>query len=121
MLKRKQVPQKKPAPKSNQTWVQLAKNFVAKWPEVLEGVELKQMPIDYVDTLAINLKTHITIIVDIKSSLKRMSKKQAANMVKDYIAKNYSKIKNVDINFNFKKLKTDVQSKTKAVLDKTFS
>ncbi len=55
----------------NKSWVQLASNFVAQWPEVLEGIELTNMPIHYLRTIDIRLKNHITITVDVESSKKR--------------------------------------------------
>lgn len=113
------MPQKRKQPK-NKSWVQLASNFVAQWPEVLEGIELTNMPIHYLRTIDIKLKNHITITVDVESSLKRLSRKQTAAMVKQYIHKHYNNIKNVDLKFNVGKLKLDMQDKTKAVLSKTF-
>jgi hypothetical protein len=113
------MPKKRKQQKSK-SWVQLASNFVAQWPEVLEGIELTNMPIHYLKTIDIQLKNHITIHVDVQGSLKKFSRRQTANMVKSYINKHYSNIKNVDLHFNVKQLKLDMQSKTKAVLSKTF-
>jgi len=79
------MPQKRKQPRNKQSWVQLAQNFVDQWPEVLEGIELTNMPIHYVDSVAIILKNHITITVDIKSCLKKMGKKQTAAILKNYI------------------------------------
>ena len=39
----------------NKSWVQLASSFVAQWPEVLEGIELSNMPIHYLKNLNIKL------------------------------------------------------------------
>ena len=114
------MPQKRKQPKNKQSWVQLAQNFVDQWPEVLEGIELTNMPIHYVDSVAIILKNHITITLDIKSCLKKIGKKQTAAMLKTYITKHYSKIKNVDLKFNVGRLKTDMTSKTASILNKTF-
>tara|TARA_E500000178_G_C16424149_1_gene488682 strand:+ start:159 stop:503 length:345 start_codon:yes stop_codon:yes gene_type:complete len=113
------MPQKRKQPK-NKSWVQLASDFVAQWPEVLDGIELTNMPIHYVNAINIRLKNHVTISVDIESSLKKFSRKQTAEMVKSYINKHYHNIKNVDLKFNVAKLKADMQNKTKAVLSKTF-
>lgn len=111
--------QKRKQPKSK-SWVQLASNFVAQWPEVLEGIELTNMPIHYLKNLDIKLKNHITIHLDVEGCLKKYSRKQTAKMVKSYIHKHYASIKNVDLNFDVFKLKKDMQGKTKAILEKTF-
>jgi hypothetical protein len=78
------------------------------------------MPITYVDAVNIILKNNITITVDVKASLKTMTREQTAAMLKTYINKNFTNIKNVDLKFNVAQLKEDMESKTKAVLSKTF-
>ena len=114
------MPAKRKQPRNKQNWVQLAQHFVAQWPEVLEGIELTKMPITYVDAVHIILKNNITITVDVKASLKTMTREQTAAMLKNYINKNFSNIKNVDLKFNVTQLKEDMENKTKAVLSKTF-
>ena len=114
------MPAKRKQPRNKQNWVQLAQHFVAQWPEVLEGIELTRMPITYVDAVNIILKNNVTITVDVKASLKTMTKEQTASMLKSYIHKNYANIKTVDLKFNVAKLKEDMENKTKAVLSKTF-
>jgi hypothetical protein len=114
------MPAKRKQPRNRQSWVQLAQHFVSQWPEVLDGIELTNMPIFYVDAVNIILKNHITITVDIKGCLKKMTKEQTASMLKSYINKNYANIKTVDLKFNVAQLKEDMESKTKAVLSKTF-
>ena len=115
------MPAKRKQPRNKQNWVQLAQHFVAQWPEVLEGIELTKMPITYVDAVHIILKNNITITVDVKASLKTMTREQTAAMLKNYINKNFSNIKNVDLKFNVAQLKEDMENKTKAVLSKTFN
>jgi hypothetical protein len=114
------MPAKRKQPRNRQNWVQLAQHFVSQWPEVLEGIELTKMPITYVDAVNIILKNNITITVDVKASLKTMTREQTAAMLKNYINKNFSNIKNVDLKFNVAQLKEDMENKTKAVLSKTF-
>jgi len=115
------MPAKRKQPRNKQNWVQLAQHFVSQWPEVLEGIELTRMPITYVDAVNIILKNHITITVDVKASLKTMTREQTAAMLKNYINKNFANIKTVDLKFNVAQLKEDMESKTKAVLSKTFN
>jgi hypothetical protein len=59
--------------------------------------------------------------VDVKASLKKMTREQTAAMLKTYINKNFANIKTVDLKFNVAQLKEDMESKTKAVLSKTFN
>ena len=115
------MPAKRKQPRNKQNWVQLAQHFVAQWPEVLEGIELTKMPITYVDAVNVILKNNVTITVDVKASLKTMNREQTAAMLKNYINKNFANIKTVDLKFNVAQLKEDMESKTKAVLSKTFN
>jgi len=67
------------------------------------------------------LKNNVTITVDVKTSLKKMTREQTAAMLKNYINKNFANIKNVDLKFNVAQLKEDMENKTKAVLSRTFN
>ena len=113
------MPQKKKQPK-NKNWAQLSQHFVKQWPEVLEGIELSKMPVDYVDTVAIQLKNNITISIDVLKTLKTASKKTTADMLKKYIKKHYAVIKHADLKFNMTKLKKDIKGKTAKMLEKAF-
>ena len=93
---------------------------MAQWPEVLEGIELTNMPISYLDNVRIVLKTHTTITVDIKGCLKKLSKNQTTALLKSYMSKNYNNIKNVHLGFDVPKLKEDMESKTSTLMSKTF-
>ncbi|OUT95802.1 MAG: hypothetical protein CBC01_08890 [Betaproteobacteria bacterium TMED41] len=112
------MPRKQP-PK-NSTWVQLTKDFVKEWPEVLEGLHFQNMPVKYLMYIDIILKNNITIHYDISKELK--SKKQAtiARFLKQTIEQNYLKIKSVDMKFDIPKLKKDMESRTSTILGKTF-
>ena len=59
----------KKLPPKNSSWVQLTKDFVKEWPEILEGLHFKNMPVKYLLYCNINLKNHITIHYDIKKEL----------------------------------------------------
>lgn len=113
------MPQKKKQPK-NKNWAQLSQHFVKQWPDVLEGIELSKMPVDYLDTIQLHLKNNITISIDVLKTLKRASKTATADMLRRYIKKHYGVIKHVDLKFNMVKLKKDMKKKTEAVLSKTF-
>ena len=110
----------KKQPPKNSTWVQLTKDFVKEWPEVLEGLHFQNMPVKYLMYIDIILKNNITIHYDISKELK--SKKQAtiARFLKQTIEQNYLKIKSVDMKFDIPKLKKDMESRTSTILGKTF-
>ena len=107
-------------PPRNSTWVQLTKDFVKEWPEVLEGLNFRNMPVKYLMYVNIILKNNVTIHYDIKKELKVKKQERIARFLKDTIEKNYLKIKNVDLKFDIPALKKDMESKTSLLMSKTF-
>ena len=114
------MPAKRRLPRSKQSWIELSRNFVKQWPEVLEGMALTNMPIGYVEVVTVTQKNGISIAFNIRKLSKANSKQKVAKILQNYIKKNYKKIKMVDLTLNIKKLKLDMNSKTQAVLSKSF-
>ena len=117
-LPRKRMPKRQP-PK-NSTWVQLTRDFVKEWPEVLEGIQFQNMPVKYLMYINILLKNNITIHYDIAKELKTKKQISIARYLKQTIEQNYKKIKSVDMKFNVPALKKDMESKTSLVMAKAF-
>ena len=115
---RKQTPRKQP-PK-NSTWVQLTKDFVNEWPEVLEGIQFQNMPVKYLKFVNIILKNNVTIHYNIEKELKTRNQNSIARFLKQTLEQHYKKIKNVDLKFNIPRLKKDMESRTSLVMDKAF-
>ena len=107
-------------PPKNSTWVQLTRDFVEEWPEVLEGLHFQNMPVKYLLYINILLKNNLTIHYDIAKELKRKKQDTIARFLKKTIEQNYIKIKSVDMKFNIPALKKDMQSKTSAIMLKAF-
>ena len=117
-LLKKRMPKRQP-PK-NSTWVQLTKDFVKEWPEVLDGLHFQNMPVKYLLYVNIILKNNITIRYDIAKELKKKKQATIAKFLKSTIESNYLKIKTVDLKFDIPTLKRDMQNRTANVLSKTF-
>ena len=107
-------------PQRNKTWVQLTKDFVKEWPEVLDGLHFTNMPVKYLMYINIILKNNITIHYDIAKELKTKKQDTIARFLKKTIEQNYLKIKSVDMKFNIPALKRDMESKTSLLMAKTF-
>ena len=107
-------------PPKNKTWVQLKKDFVKEWPEVLEGLQFQNMPVKYLLYINLILKNNITIHYDIAKELKSKRQDTIARYLKKTIEDNYIKIKSVDLKFDMPALKRDMQSRTSTILNKTF-
>ena len=107
-------------PPKNKTWVQLTKDFVKEWPEVLEGLHFQSMPVKYLMYIDIQLKNNITIHYNIAKELKLKKQETIARFLKQTIEQNYKKIKTVNMKFNIPALKKDMESKTSLIMAKTF-
>ena len=107
-------------PPKNKTWVQLTQDFVKEWPEVLEGLHLRNMPVKYLMYIDLLLKNNITIHYDIAKELKSKKQETIARYLRKTIEDNYVKIKSVDMKFDIPALKRDMESKTSLLMAKTF-
>jgi hypothetical protein len=107
-------------PPKNSTWVQLTKDFVSEWPEILEGLQFQNMPVKYLLYVNIILKNNVTIHYDISKELKLKKQERIAKFLKDTIEQNYLKIRTVDLKFDIPALKKDMESRTSLVMSKTF-
>ena len=103
------------------TWVTLAKDFIKEWPEVLDGLEYTNLPISYVKWIHITLKNNVTIRYNIEKELQVRSKKKIVDIVTKSLKGNYNNIKKVDLKFNVKQLKIDIEQKTDVFLKKSFT
>ena len=112
------MPKKQPL--KNSTWVQLTKDFVKEWPEVLDGLHFQNMPVKYLLYINIILKNNLTIHYDIAKELKSKKQETIARFLKKTIEENYLKIKGVDMKFDIPALKKDMESKTSLIMAKTF-
>jgi len=110
----------KKQPPKNSTWVQLTRDFVKEWPEILEGLQFQNMPVKYLMYVNIILKNNVTIHYDISKELKLKKQERIAKFLKDTIEKNYLKIKTVDLKFDIPALKKDMESRTSLLMAKTF-
>ena len=107
-------------PRKNSSWIQLTQDFVKEWPENLEGLHFRNLPVKYLLYCNIILKNNITIHYDIKKALKSKKQDSIARFLKKTIEQNYLKIKNIDLKFDINALKRDMEKKTSNILSRTF-
>ena len=110
----------KKLPPKNSSWVQLTKDFVKEWPEILEGLHFTNMPIRYLVHINLYLKNQVILHYNVKKVLKTKKEKHTAIFLKNLIQINYKQIKNVDLKFDVPALKRDMQNRTRDILSKTF-
>ena len=107
-------------PQRSNTWVQLTKDFVSEWPEVLDGLQFQNMPVRYLKYINITLKNNVTINYNIEKELKKRNENSIARFLVQTLEQHYRKIKNVDLKFNVPKLKRDMEKRTSLFMSKTF-
>ena len=107
-------------PRKNSSGIQLTQDFVKEWPEILEGLHFRNLPVKYLLYCNIILKNNITIHYDIKKALKSKKQDSIARFLKKTIEQNYLKIKNIDLKFDINALKRDMEKKTSNILSRTF-
>ena len=107
-------------PRKNSSWIQLTQDFVKEWPEILEGLHFRNLPVKYLLYCNIILKNNITIHYDIKKALKSKKQDSIARFLKKTIEQNYLKIKNIDLKFDINALKRDMEKKTSNIFSRTF-
>ena len=111
------MPRKQPP--RNKTWIQLTKDFVSEWPEVLEGLQFQNMPVKYLKYVTIHIR-NLTITYNIEKELKIRSQHRIAKILEQLLTQYFSKITNVDLKFNIPALKRDMESKTNVIMEKSF-
>ena len=111
----------KKLPPKNSSWLQLTKDFVKEWPEVLEGLHFQNMPVRYLKFVNIILKNNVTIHYDISRELRGKKQEAIARFLKKVISENYKKIKSIDIKFDVPALKKDMEKKTSSLMARTFN
>ncbi len=98
----------------------MTQDFVKEWPEVLDGLEFRNMPVRYLLYIDIILKNNLTIHYDIAKELKTKKQETIARFLRKTIEQNYLKIKSVDMKFDIPSLKRDMESRTSLIMAKTF-
>ena len=117
-LQKKQMPKK--LPPKNSTWVQLTKDFVKEWPEVLEGMKFQNMPVSYLLFITLILKNNISIKYHIQKELKYKSHNKIAKSLKSLIEQHYKNIIGIELKFDVPTLKKDMENKTSQILKRSF-
>ena len=92
----------KKLPPKNSSWVQLTKDFVKEWPEILEGLHFKNMPVKYLLYCNINLKNQVEEkIRSLKQDLEMAKMEETAKFLKELVSENYSQFKyNIFLAYN---------------------
>lgn len=97
----------------------LSRDIIAKWPEVFKDIEVKAVPLEYLDSVEVTFTNGKRWLIQVNrtaenSDLNKDVEKSLNEMFQTYNAA----IKNVDFKVDSERVKLDVQKRTKQFLKK---
>jgi hypothetical protein len=98
---------------------QLPKEVIEQWPEIFQYIDVKAIPIEYLDSMRITFSNGRVWVLKLSSSAKAITdiddlKSSLEEMVEHY----KSDIENIDFRLDVEKVKKDVVKKTNNFLKK---
>lgn len=97
----------------------LNKDIIDHWPEILSEINLNVLPVQYLESVAINFKNGKHWIISVSSTGKKADRIVSFEKELFEILKTYDQyIVDIDFRLDIKKVKKDIQSKTNSFLKK---
>ena len=94
----------------------LSKDVIAHWPEVFKDIDVKTVPIEYLQSITIYFRDGRKWIVNVD---KKAKANPELNYGIDNLLKEYENaIVNIDFRLNTAKVRKDIESRTKTFLKK---
>ncbi len=83
--------------------------FDADWEDVLDSINIKSLPIRYINTLKVNLKNRNNMLIDVKSIVANSrSLHQATTQVNNILSKNKANIVDIDFSIRVDEMMGDI-------------
>lgn len=95
----------------------LPRNVIDHWPEVFKDIEVKVVPLDYLDSIHVSFSNNDTWIIEFDKNTELTSasvSESLAQLFREY----EDQIINVDFRLDTQKVKQDVQKRTRQFLKK---
>jgi len=94
----------------------LSKDVIAHWPEVFKDIDVKTVPIEYLQSITIYFKDGRKWVVNVD---KKAKANPELNYGIDSLLKEYENaIVNIDFRLNTAKVRKDIEARTKTFLKK---
>jgi hypothetical protein len=94
----------------------LSKDVIAHWPEVFKDIDVKTVPIEYLQSITIYFRDGRKWVVNVD---KKAKANPELNYGIDNLLKEYENaIVNIDFRLNTAKVRKDIESRTKTFLKK---
>lgn len=94
----------------------LPQEIVNHWPEIFEDVEIKAIPIEYLQGIHVLFKDGRTWAIDMKSRKRGTTLESIEESLDEFFKENDDLIESVEFNINSAKIKKDVELHTKRFL-----
>ena len=93
-------------------------DIVAKWPEVFKDIDIKAIPLQYLDSVSVKFANGKVWDIRLNEQGKADPHKQVEKSLNEMFHTYKSRIKNVDFKVDTDRLKTDIQKRTKQFMKK---
>lgn len=96
--------------------ISTTKKLIKEWPEIFKDVEVKTIPIVYLDNVIIHFTTGMVWDVDIKNHLDSLTVEDIQNILHELFTEYNTEIKNIEYVFDIDKLKQEIDCFTQRIL-----
>ena len=104
-------------PQPNEQSICLTKAFLSRWETIIEGVDITNIPIEYIDHLVVHTIGKQEIVISVVDLLEQSIPHEDLEIaLEDKMEEFEDEILSVDYILNIKKVSTDVQSTTDETL-----
>lgn len=95
----------------------LSSDIIAHWPEVFKDVEVKAIPLDYLESINVEFADGKVWIIDLKDPRKN-SVNNLAEVIDELLNEYEDNIVNIDFRVDVVKIKTDITRRTHIFMKK---
>ena len=96
----------------------LPPDVIRQWPEVLKDVDVKVVPIEYLDSIRVFFEDGKIWDIDVQKSRQKDKELDIESIIEGMFAEYDDHIVNVDFRLDASKMKRDVERRTKSFLKK---
>lgn len=104
---------KKPQPDS-----QLPREVINTWPEIFKDIDIEVIPLEYLHSVIVSFNDGKVWEIDIAKSKKQAAPANVESTLEELFQQYDNHIANVDFRLDTKRLKEDIQARTRSFMKK---
>jgi hypothetical protein len=105
-------------PKSSQSDNQLPPEVIDHWPEVFNDIDIEVVPLEYLHSVIVSFTDGKVWEIDIAKSKKQAAEENVESTLEELFRQYDNVIDNVDFRLDTKRLKQDIQARTRSFMKK---